>query len=229
MDSDIDVKPFMRLHEGQPQRKYHRFQHFYWVVLYAISYLVWIFYDDFVKYFSGKVSKNSARKEIPLREHFIFWITKLVYVTFYIVLPVIVVGWMPWLIGFLIVTLVCGLSISIVFQLAHVVEGTQFHQPVGGGDKQEWAVHQVVSTANFATSSRVLHWLLGGLNFQVEHHLFPRISHIHYPAINEYVKETCREFNIAYNEYNTMFTAIASHLRYLHMMGRNTAQLARVS
>jgi linoleoyl-CoA desaturase len=220
IDSDIDVKPFMRLHEGQPWRKYHRFQHVYWIVLYGISYLVWVFYEDFKKYFSGKISVNSPKKKLPTREHFIFWISKIFYVAMYIVIPVVVVGWLPWLVGFLLITFVCGLSISIVFQLAHVVEHTQFHQPQDGKNKQDWAVHQVKSTANFATSSKVLHWLLGGLNFQVEHHLFPRISHIHYPAISQYVKETCREYNVAYHEYRSIFNAVVSHLLHLHRMGR---------
>lgn len=223
MDSDIDVKPFMRLHEEQSWRRYHRFQHIYCVVLYGISYLAWVFYEDFQKYFSGKVSANSARKSIALREHYIFWFTKVMYVTMYMVIPIVVVGWLPWLVGFLIVTMVCGLVISIVFQLAHVVEGTSFHVAAAQGvqGKQEWAVHQIASTSNFATSSRSLHWLLGGLNFQIEHHLFPRVSHIHYPAISLLVKEMCVRSGIAYREHRSMANAIASHLVHLYKLGRS--------
>jgi linoleoyl-CoA desaturase len=222
MDSDIDVKPFMRLHEEQPRRAYHRFQHIYWVFLYGISYLAWIFYEDFQKYFSGKVSVNNEKKTLANGEHIIFWITKIIFVAVYVVIPVIVVGWLPWLIGFFTITFTCGLAISIVFQLAHVVEGTQFHsvRPKNTTAKLEWAVHQVNSTANFATSSKVLYWLLGGLNFQIEHHLFPRVSHIHYPALSRFVKESCRECNVVYTEYTSMFKAIVSHLRYLRRLGR---------
>jgi linoleoyl-CoA desaturase len=219
LDSDIDVKPFMRLHEGQPLKPYHRFQHIYWVVLYGISYLAWIFYDDFEKYFTGKISSNSEKKKLAAKEHVIFWITKLMYISVYMVIPIFMVGWLWWLVGFMIVTFVCGLVISIVFQLAHVVEGTQFHQPEDGKEKQEWAVHQIASTANFATSSKVLHWLLGGLNFQIEHHLFPRISHVHYPALSKLVKEACREYNVVYHEYNSMFKAVVSHLMHLRRLG----------
>ncbi|HEY3406468.1 MAG TPA: acyl-CoA desaturase [Ohtaekwangia sp.] len=221
MDSDIDVKPFMRLHEGQPLLGYHRFQHIYWIGLYGISYLAWVFYEDFQKYASGKVSVNTPRKRIPLKEHGIFWISKFLYIFTYMVIPIVMVGWLPWLVGFLIVTFVCGVAISIVFQLAHVVEGTQFHIADGQPGKQDWAAHQVVSTANFATSSRSLHWLLGGLNFQIEHHLFPRVSHIHYPAISRYVKEACKEFNITYHEHKSMFSAIISHLVHLRKLGRS--------
>jgi linoleoyl-CoA desaturase len=221
MDSDIDVKPFMRLHEGQPWKPYHRFQYLYWMPLYGISYLAWVFYEDFVKYFRNRVSANSETKKLPLREQFIFWFTKIMYVGVYIVVPIIAVGFLPWLIGFLIITVICGLTTSIVFQLAHVVQGTQFHIPAdqASDEKQEWAVHQVVSTANFGTSSKTLHWLLGGLNFQIEHHLFPRVSHIHYPVISRYVKQACTEGGVNYQEYKSMFSAFISHLVYLRKLG----------
>lgn len=219
MDSDIDVEPFMRLHEDQPLRWFHRFQHVYWIFLYAISYLAWVFYEDFVKYFSGKVSVYAERKKMPLKEHLIFWFSKIMYVLLYVAVPIALVGWLPWLIGFLIITLVCGLTTSVVFQLAHVVETTQFHL-VDADKKYEWSIHQMVSTSNFATRSRALHWLLGGLNFQVEHHLFPRISHIHYPAINRYVKEVSREYNVVYNEYTSLLKAVTSHITHLYKLGR---------
>lgn len=221
MDSDIDVKPFMRLHEGQPWRPYHRFQHLYWVALYGVSYLAWVFYEDFVKYFSHKAPGNSSDRKLPLREHVIFWFTKIMYVASYIIIPIMMVGFLPWLFGFLIITTVCGLTTSIVFQLAHVVQGTQFHMPANHATegKQEWAVHQIVSTANFATSSRSLHWLLGGLNFQIEHHLFPRISHIHYPVISNYVKQACDKAGVTYHEYKSMAAAIISHLALLRKLG----------
>lgn len=222
MDSDIDVKPFMRLHEGQPRHIYHRFQHIYWVVLYGISYLAWIFYEDFQKYVSGKVSVNSVKKRIAIKEHFVFWITKITYILVYIVIPGLVVGWLPWLVGFLTITIVCGLVISIVFQLAHVVEGTTFHVPQAdeGKSRHEWALHQLASTSNFGTSSRSLHWLLGGLNFQIEHHLFPRVSHIHYPAISAIVKEMCRDSGVVYHEHKSMMGAIWSHIMHLYKLGR---------
>jgi linoleoyl-CoA desaturase len=222
MDSDIDAKPFMRMHEDQPRYWFHRFQHIYWVVLYGISYVAWVFYEDFEKYFSGRHSANSTPKKLHWKEHFIFWFTKITYVIVYIVVPVVMVGWLSTLIGFFIITFVTGLSISIVFQLAHVVEDTQFHSPhhQDEADKQEWAIHQLNSTANFATGSRSLHWLLGGLNFQIEHHLFPRISHVHYPQVSRLVKEACRESNVAYIEYKSMLTAISSHLMHLKRLGR---------
>lgn len=221
MDSDIDVKPFMRLHENQPKYWFHQFQHLYFIFLYGISYIVWIFYHDFEKYFTGKIAANHESRKLDKKEHYIFWFTKVLYVAVYIVMPIIMVGFIKALIGFLIVTSVCGLFISVVFQLAHIVEGTHFPEPNPESNKieTEWAVHQVTTTANFATKNKIISWLLGGLNFQVEHHLFPKVSHIHYPAINMFVKETCREFNISYIEYSSMAKAFHSHLLHIRRLG----------
>jgi len=220
MDSDIDVKPFMRLHEDQPLRGYHRFQHIYWVILYGISYVVWVFYEDFQKYFTGRISVNSPKKKLAVTQHFVFWSTKIAYVLVYIVLPIYFAGFLPWLIGFIIITFVCGIVISLVFQLAHVVAGTQFFSVLGADQNRDWATHQVQATADFATHNRFLRWMLGGLNFQIEHHLFPRISHIHYPAVARYVRQTCKEYGISYNEYKSMLSAVVAHLVLLYNLGR---------
>ncbi|HLZ16946.1 MAG TPA: acyl-CoA desaturase [Cyclobacteriaceae bacterium] len=217
MDSDISVEPFMRLHPNQPRLVAHRYQHVYWFVLYGISYMAWVFYEDFVKYFSRKIAVHMPAKSLPLKEHLVFWVTKISYVLIYLALPIIMLGWVKALAGFVIVTFVCGLFISIVFQLAHVVENTDF--PAESKIEKEWAVHQIGTTSNFGTSSKLLFWLLGGLNFQVEHHLFPRVSHVHYPQISRLVKETCLEFNIVYHEYKSMAGAFISHLLYLRKMG----------
>ena len=220
-DADIDVGPLMRLHENQPKYWFHRFQHYYWILLYGISYIAWVFYQDFLKYFTNRIAATiDFPQQLKAREHFIFWLTKLLYVAMYIALPVIVVGWLNALVGFLIVAFVCGIATSVVFQLAHVVEGTSF--PVkdeSGNIGQEWVLHQLSSTANFATRNRVYFWLLGGLNFQIEHHLFPRVSHIHYPQISRLVKETCAKYGVVYHEHSTMLQAFISHLVHLRRLG----------
>ena len=118
--------------------------------------------------------------------------------------------------------MVTGFIISVVFQLAHTVEETAFPIPEGDTNKieNEWAIHQVQTTANFATKNRLISWLVGGLNFQIEHHLFPKISHVHYPAISIIIKQTCEDFNIKYIEFPRMRSAIASHTALLRRMGR---------
>jgi linoleoyl-CoA desaturase len=132
------------------------------------------------------------------------------------------VGFTPWIIGFLSMGLVAGFVLSIVFQLAHTVEHTHFPLPDSDTGKMEndWAIHQVKTTANFATRNKLVSWLVGGLNFQIEHHLFPKISHIHYPAISKIVQQVCKEYGIGYIEYPKTRYAIASHVSFLRQMGR---------
>src|SRR5205814_3996006 len=131
-------------------------------------------------------------------------------------------GFVPWLVGFLITSMVTGFVISIVFQLAHTVEDTQFPIPEGSSNKieNEWAIHQVQTTANFATKNKLLSWLVGGLNFQIEHHLFPKISHVHYPALHAIIKKICEERGLQYIEFKNVRFAIASHVAFLRQMGK---------
>ncbi len=221
MDDDIDIKPWIRVHEDQKKHWYHRFQHIYWFVLYGITYLLWVFVQDFKKYFTGKVGDLPFRK-MDTKEHFIFWITKVVYVGVFMILPIFMVGLIDTIIGYSVIAFVCGFVIAIVFQLAHIVEDATFVAPSSENHKVdiEWAVHQIKTTANFATKSKIVSWFTGGLNFQVEHHLFPRISHIHYPKISELVRETCEQFGVKYLEFPSVLSAVRSHVIHLKHVGR---------
>ena len=122
----------------------------------------------------------------------------------------------------MIFTIVAGFVLSIVFQLAHTVEHTSFPQPDATTGKldDEWAVHQLKTTANFATDNKLVSWLVGGLNFQIEHHLFPKISHVHYPAISKIIRKACQDYGISYIEYPKVRYAVASHVAFLRQMGR---------
>jgi linoleoyl-CoA desaturase len=221
MDDDIDLKPLMRVSPSQKKHWMHRFQHIYGLFLYGLTYLSWVYWNDFKKYFSGKIADFTKTKKMTAKDHFNIWGSKLLYVSVFVVLPIFIVGFLETIIGYLVLAFVCGLMIAIVFQLAHIVEDAHFiamDNPKLDMDT-EWAVHQINTTSNFATKSKFLNWLLGGLNFQVEHHLFPRISHVHYPQINKLVKETCEEYKVDYREYPTMFSALKSHLVHLKNMG----------
>lgn len=221
MDDDIDIKPWIRVHEDQKKHWYHRFQHIYWVGLYGVTYLLWIFVQDFQKYFTGKVGDLPFRK-MDLKEHFIFWISKILYIGVFIITPIFMVGIVNTIIGYSIISFVTGFVIAIVFQLAHIVEDASFETPTSVNHKieTEWAIHQIQTTANFATKSKIVSWFTGGLNFQVEHHLFPRISHIHYPKISQLVRETCEQFSIPYLEFPTVLSAVRSHVVHLKHIGR---------
>lgn len=222
MDEDIDIKPWIRVHTDQEKHWYHRFQHIYWAILYCVTYLLWIFVQDFKKYFTGKIGDIPFRK-MDLKEHFIFWISKAAYVAVFLVVPIFMVGLMETLIGYSVIACICGFIIAIVFQLAHIVENAQFETPDVQNFKveNEWAVHQIQTTANFATKSKIVSWFTGGLNYQVEHHLFPRISHVHYPKISELVRETCAQFGVQYLEFPTVLSAVRSHVMHLKQVGHS--------
>jgi linoleoyl-CoA desaturase len=175
---------------------------------------------DFQKYFSRMIYRTKMWDVSP-KEQFIFWFSKFYYLVVFILLPIYVVGFVPYLIGFAVMHVSMGLSLALTFQLAHVVEGAHFEEAYE--DKhidQDWAVHQVLTTANFAPKNLFVRWYVGGLNYQIEHHLFPKVSHIHYPALSEIVKETCKEFNIPYNEFQTSRSALLSHLRTMKEFGK---------
>lgn len=227
MDDDIAKSPLMRQCTTQKWVPAHRFQHFYVVLVYAISSFAWVFIMDFNKYFKHKVH-NTPLTKMDLKEHLIFWFSKLVNVIVYIAIPVYFVGWGAWGLGFAVMHITMGLTLALVFQLAHVVEHAEF-EVVGTDDKvieNEWAVHQVKTTADFARHSKLISWFVGGLNFQIEHHLFPKVSHVHYPALSEIVKTTCKEFDIYYNEFPTITSAIASHFKMMKEFGKPPAEMA---
>lgn len=221
VDDDIEARPLLRLCEDQPRYKIHKYQHFYFWFTYSFLYIYWVFVTDYVKYFSGKIGSIQLRK-MTVAEHAWFWFYKLAHAFIFVALPIYMLGFLPWMIGFLSMGLITGFVLSIVFQLAHTVEHTHFPMPdnATGKMEDEWAIHQVKTTANFATRNKVVSWLVGGLNFQVEHHLFPKISHIHYPAISQIIKKTCEDYGIKYLEYPKVRMAVASHVAYLRHLGR---------
>lgn len=222
LDDDIAKSPIIRQCKSQRWVPAHRIQHLYLLPVYALSTLFWIFTMDFKKYFTRKIYTTDAWKMGPWN-HVVFWLTKIGYVIFYIVLPIKVWGFLPWLAGYLLLNAAMGLTLSIVFQLAHVVENTEFETVALDEHKQidtAWAEHELRTTSNFAMNNAWISWLVGGLNFQIEHHLFPRISHVHYPAISQIVRRKCQEFNLPYNHYDSLREAVGSHFRVMRELGR---------
>jgi len=222
IDDDIAKSPIIRQCETQKWVPAHKVQHLYLVPVYALSSIFWLFFMDFTKYFTRKIYTTEAWK-MTTKNHVIFWTTKICYFVFYMIIPMIVWGFGPWLLGFFLLHVVMGLTLSLVFQLAHVVENTEFENVALDETKHietAWAEHQIKTSSNFSMNNRVISWFVGGLNFQIEHHLFPKVSHIHYPAISKIVMEKCAEFNLPYNNYTTLTGAIASHFRVMKMLGK---------
>jgi linoleoyl-CoA desaturase len=223
IDDDIAKSPIIRQCESQRWVPAHKIQHLYLWPVYAMASIFWLFIMDFTKYFSRKIYTTEAWK-LKLKNHIIFWATKILYVVFYMIVPVMVWGFLPWLAGFFLMHAFMGLTLSIVFQLAHVVENTEFETIALDETKHietAWAEHQLKTTSNFAMGNKVVSWFVGGLNYQVEHHLFPKVSHIHYPALSKIVAQKCKEYNLPYNYYPTMFGALASHFRVMKWLGKN--------
>ncbi len=222
LDDDIDVKPFLRMGETQKKLKMHKYQHLYFWLLYPMTYVFMIFIQDFLKYFRRKIG-DIPMKKMNTVDHIDFWGFKLLFIVLFLVVPIYMVGFKGFILGFIIFSLVNGFILSIVFQLAHTVEDTAF--PTAnlntGRFEDEWAVHQVKSTANFATNNKFVCWFVGGLNFQIEHHLFPKISHIHYPAMSKIIKKACQDYGLVYLENPTVAYAVHSHVAFLKQMGRN--------
>lgn len=221
IDDDIAKTPLLRMSESQPRFRAHRFQHIYLPFLYAISTIFWVVVKDYQHYFR-LTGYNVETTPMKPMDHVMFWTTKVLYIGIYLVWPIMVWGVWPAIIGFSIMHAMLGLVMSFVFQLAHVVENVEFehvHEEVTEINT-EWAVHQIATTSDFAPRNKVVSWFLGGLNYQVEHHLFPRISHVHYPAIQQIVEQTCREYGIEYRHYPTMRAALASHFRHMKRLGQ---------
>jgi linoleoyl-CoA desaturase len=230
IDDDIAKSPIIRQCDTQKWVPAHKVQHLYLLPIYCLSSIFWLFFMDFAKYFTRKIYTTEAWK-MTLKNKVIFWATKLGYLTFYIVLPILKFGFFPWLGGFLLLHSVMGLTLSLVFQLAHVVEITEFESVALDETKHiesAWAEHELKTTANFAMDNKVISWFVGGLNYQIEHHLFPKVSHVHYPAISKIVMEKCKEFNMPYNKYDTMSEALASHFRVMKALGQQPQEALQV-
>jgi linoleoyl-CoA desaturase len=225
IDDDIAKSPIIRQCESQKWVPAHRVQHLYLLPIYCLSSIFWIFFMDFTKYFTRKIYTTDAWK-LTTRNHLVFWATKAYYALVFIAIPIYVWGFLGWILGFFVMHAAMGLTLSLVFQLAHVVENTEFeHIPLDETKHVEtaWAEHQIKTTANFAMGNKIISWFVGGLNYQIEHHLFPRVSHVHYPAISKIVMAKCHEFNLPYNQYTTMAGALASHFRVMRQLGQKPA------
>ena len=222
MDEDIDLDPLMRFSPDQKRKKFHRFQHIYAWVLYGFMTISWALDKDFQQLFRYKRKGLLKIHKINFSKSFSFLIcSKLFYYGYMLVLPIIVSpSWWMALVGFFVMHFIAGFVLAIVFQCAHVVENADYPKPKKGGNMEHnWFAHQLHTTSNFASNSRLFSWFVGGLNFQVEHHLFPNICHVHYKKISPIVKKTAEEFGLPYHSFRTFFDALSCHTRQLKKLG----------
>jgi linoleoyl-CoA desaturase len=226
-DEDISPRGVLRLSPHSEWKNMHRYQFIYAWFLYGLMTIVWLFFKDFVRII--RYHKNGLAKKQKaniLEEWIILIITKVIYIGYILVIPIVFTGivWWQVLLGVVLMHYIAGFILAIIFQPAHVIEGTEYPLPDDTNTlENNWAVHQLLTTTNFGNNSRWFSWYVGGLNFQIEHHLFPNICHVHYRKIAEIVKETAGEFGLPYKSSPTFLQALASHTRLLKQLGAKPA------
>jgi linoleoyl-CoA desaturase len=228
-DEDISPRGILRMHPASPWLPIHKFQFLYAWFFYGLMTIVWVLVKDFVRIIKynqqGLVKKQKTH---VAKEWLILLASKAVYATYIFVIPVLVLPFVWWqvLLGVLAMHYVAGFILAIIFQPAHVIDGTEYPEPDEHGVLENtWAVHQLHTTTNFAPNNKLLSWYVGGLNYQVEHHLFPNICHVHYRKISKIVKETALEFGLPYKSEPTFFSALVSHTRLLRDLGKQPAMV----
>jgi linoleoyl-CoA desaturase len=227
LDEDIDSIVLLRFSPRQPRYWFHRYQYIYAWGFYMIMTLFWMTVKDYLQAIRYKQHNLLIKQKVSLKKA-ISSITlyKVFYYGYIIVLPLFLSG-QPWytiLFGFLLMHFTAGLFLSCVFQPAHVMEESPFSSPVNveGTLRMEdsWAIHELINTTNYAPRSRILSWFIGGLNYQIEHHLFTGVCHVHYRKIAPIVKATALEFGLPYHEQPTFLRALYRHAGMLKLLGR---------
>lgn len=221
-DEDIEPKGSLRLSKCTPLKKIHKFQHIYAFFLYCFMSLSRTFRDitQLIKYNKAGITMQqgtTSKKEMTLMV-----VTKIIYLAAIFGLPILFSSFSWWLIliGFTVMHFIAGLFMSTIFQLAHSVEEAEQPLPTAEGIiENEWMIHELETTVNFSKNNRCLGWMIGGLNYQIEHHLFPNICHVHYKSISPIVERTAKEFGLPYKENKTFFSALSSHVRLLKTLG----------
>lgn len=222
-DEDISPRGALRMAPESPWKPFHRFQFVYAWFLYGLMTLVWVLGKDFFRLAKyqreGLIQKQRADVGT---EWIILIVSKVIYMGYSLLLPMWLLPFSPGIIisGFLVMHLVSGFILAVIFQPAHVSEGTSYFQPDASGKLQNsWAVHQLHTTTNYAMENRLLSWFAGGLNFQIEHHLFPNICHVHYRQLAPIVQSTAAEFGVPYKMKRTFRDALVAHGRLLRELG----------
>lgn len=221
LDPDIDTTPLFRVSPHTKLLWHYRFQHLYIIPLYCLLSLVLIFVFDL------KVFYRNPEK-IGGKEYFLQWLilisTKLGYLFYMIYLPwqILPLTLLQVLVGFFAMHGLLGLCIALVLLPSHFIGGTRFYRkPTSGCQPQSWAEHQLLTTVDIAPKSRLLNFLLGGLNTNVLHHIYPKLAHIHLPELSILLEKTAQDFNIPYKKL-TLKMAIVEHFRFLKRMGNSS-------
>ncbi len=214
-DDDLETRGWLRMTRHQPWRPRHRHQHVYAVALYGLNSLEWFFIKDFVQYRRCAVNPYQPVAPLSPAQRLEFWLTKAVYLGVMVVPPFLVMPPAHAAIAFIAFHATLGVILTFVFQLAHLTDVVRSGAMLPGDD---WAQHQMRTTANFATRNRLACWYMGGLNYQIEHHLFPQVSHCHYSALAGIVREAALRHGMPYHHLGGFRDALRSHFGYLRTL-----------
>ncbi|WP_343329744.1 acyl-CoA desaturase [Polaribacter staleyi] len=222
-DDDLNAPFFLRFCPHAKHYWVHQFQHIYIWFFYSLSTVSWITTKDFVrlKHFRGKGFLNKKNEYNNALASMTGW--KLLYYLYALVLPMIMLpfSWGLILVAFLSMHFITGLLISVVFQIAHIMPTNEFPLPDSEGDmNNNWYAHQFATTTNFSPKSKLLFWLIGGLNYQIEHHILPDVCHVHYKDLTKIVSETALEFGMPYHVKKSFFHAVKDHTKMLRSLGK---------
>lgn len=222
IDFDLDFGILARLSPEQRRRPWHRWQHFYLWMFYGFLLPKWVFFDDFVILRSRLVGEHVlppiGRAKLAA---FVGW--KVFFVAWSLVIPAMFHPLWQVVIFHLVGCFALGLTLGTVFQLAHCSRDVEFPSAASGDRMEEWSAHQLATTVDFARSSAVITWFVGGLNFQAVHHLFPKVSHVHYPALSRIVERLSLAHGLRYRRHATLSRALVSHFAHLRDLGRPLA------
>ncbi|HEY1987737.1 MAG TPA: acyl-CoA desaturase [Terracidiphilus sp.] len=220
-DDALTGRGIFRFTPHEPRAGHHRFQHIYALFFYAMFSMDYVFVRDFECFFFPS-HDYLRRARHPAREYAILFAGKAFYLTYMLILPVVVLRKSPLLVGgaFVLAHLIIGLTVSLVFQTTHTIDSTYF--PSDRGEFDNGVHHIFATTADYATENPVVGWLVGGLNHHIVHHLCPYVCHTHYAPLTRIVKQTAEEFGVPYRQHPTMTRAIRHHLILLKQLGSET-------
>lgn len=233
VDEDISPRGVLRMAPGSAWKPFHRWQHMYAWFFYGLLTFVWIVFKDYdrlARYEKDGLVKK--QKTTAAKEWVVLLFTKIFYTGYVFVLPLVLLPFSFWQIflGFFVMHYIAGFILAIIFQPAHVIEGTEYPMPDEDGNlENNWAIHQLHTTTNFGHRHKLFSWYVGGLNYQVEHHLFPNICHVHYRKIASIVESTAKEFGLPYKSKDTFLQALIAHTKLLKELGKRPEIAAKIA
>ncbi len=224
-DEDLAIG-VMRFSPDQPKKSFYKYQAFYAPFFYSVMTIYWCTAKDYIQVLRYHRKDLLHLQGLTIKTALVqLTLLKAGYFLLFLILPLLLIplpGWQIF-IGFLVMHFICGLALALIFQPAHVLEETEFyHADENGSVENNWAIHQFKTTSNFAKNSKLFSWFVGGLNYQIEHHLFPHVCHVHYKDISGIVQQTAKEFEVPYYQHETFYDALKSHFTLLNQLGRGT-------